>query len=140
MSENKEIPIHQWTHKGDRVFIVKTVLPDGKSKNGFQWPLTVGASVKPKKCSRKVFCESGGLFGWPWGIGVGDGKDPNALHTWIVFSVKPENVIGDIEGGQKCKAVTDENDDNECARIEYVGTQAGAMYFTIEGRIAWIQD
>ena len=131
--------IHQWTHTGDRVLIVKCVNNDGTSHNGFKWPLTVGATVKPDYCSRKPDCGSGGLFGWPWGMFIGDGKDPNALSTWIVFSVKPGNVTGNIDGA-KCKAVVDDNDPNECAKVEYVGTQAGAMQFTIMGRIAWIQE
>ena len=131
-------PIHQWTFKGDRVLIVKCVPPDGKTHNGFQWPLTVGETVKPVNFARDQKCDSGGLFGWPWGMAVGDGKSPVATHVWLVFSAKPENVIGNIEGA-KCKVVPDEKDPEECAKIEYVGSQAGAMAFTILGRVDWVQ-
>jgi hypothetical protein len=129
--------IAQWTHTGDRVMIVKCVPPDGKTRGGFQWPLTVGMTVRPLNFARDQKCASGGLFGWPWGMAVGDGKEPNALDTWIVFSAFPRNVIPNIEGC-KCKAVPDEKNANECVRIEYVGNQAGAMYYTMQGRIAWI--
>ncbi len=134
---SKTIPdIHQWLHDGPRVFIVKVVENDGKSHGGFQWPLTVGAEVKPEKWSREPTCDSGGLFGWPWGFGVGEGKEPNANKTWIVFSALPKNVIGNIKMGWKCKVVPL---DDECAKVEYVGTQGGAMAFTILGRVGWIE-
>ena len=130
--------IHKFTHNGDRVLLVKCVPPDGKTYSGFQWPLTIGAKVVPVKHSREATCDSGGLFGWPWGLGIGDGKSPRADWIWLVFSAKPENVIGEIEG-PKAKVVPDEKDSTECALIEYVGTQAGAMYHTMMGRIAWIE-
>jgi len=138
-TEQKVTPeIHQWTHKSDRVLIVKIVGKNGQTKNGFTWPLTVGAIVRPVNHSRKPDCESGGLFGWAWGLIVGDGKDVNSAGKWLVFSAKPENVVN--VGGLKCKVVPDDKNPEECARVEYVGSQAGAMQFTIDGRIAWIME
>src|ERR1039458_4201247 len=106
------IPIHQWLHTGTRVMIVKSVNIDGTSHNGFKWPLLRRAEVIPAKFDREKTCDGGGLFGWAWGIGVGDGRLPSANDTWIVFSVAPENVIGEIDNGLKCKAVPGE--DNKC--------------------------
>jgi hypothetical protein len=123
--------IHQWTNGGDRVFIVKIVGKDGKTRNGFQWPLTIGETVRPDTFSPDKTCSSGGLFGWPWGLHLGDGKEVNSTGLWLVFSSKPENVIGNVEGS-KCKARE--------ARIEFVGAQAEAMRFTMAGRLAWIQE
>jgi hypothetical protein len=60
MSSTQNRPIHQWTHAGNRVWIVKNVSPNGESYNGFKWPLEVGAVVKPLNFSRKPDCASGG--------------------------------------------------------------------------------
>ena len=129
----KEIPpIHQWTHTGDRVLLVKCINRDGTSYNGFVWPKE--GPVKPEEWSRDPTCESGGLFGWPWGIGCGEGRDPDACADWIVFSVKPENVI---DCGGKSKAVPGE--DGDLPLVVYRGSQGGAMYHTLSGRIAWIE-
>src|SRR5437870_2908397 len=127
-------PVHQWTHTGDRVLLIKCLNRDGTTHNGFVWPKE--GPVKPVNFSRKPDCESGGLFGWPWGMGVGDGRYPDALAEWIVFSAKPENVIL-VENGLKAKVVP--GNDGDCAVVVYRGTQAGAFYHTMEGRLAWIQ-
>jgi hypothetical protein len=126
--------IHQWTHDGDRVLLVKCINRDGTSYGGFRWPQS--GPVKPDKWSRTPDCDSGGLFGWPWGLHVGDGKDPDALADWIVFTAKPENVI---LVGCKAKAVPSD-DEKELPEVLYRGTQAGAMYFCLAGRLAWIQE
>lgn len=68
-----DTPIHQWTHKGDSVLLVKVLNRDGTTHRGFIWPKE--GPVKPDKWSRVPDCKSGGLFGWPWGMGIGDGKD-----------------------------------------------------------------
>ena len=130
----KPPPIHQWTHTGDKVLIVKCVEPGGKSYNGFQWPQS--GPVENPHWSRKPDCNSGGLFGWPWGTGLSDGKTAVASHDWIVFAARPENVI-EVEGGPKVKAVPSE-DGKELPEVVYYGPMAGAMYFTQAGRIAWI--
>jgi hypothetical protein len=126
-------PVHQWTHTGDRVLLVKIVNKDMTSYGGFVWPKA--GPVTPAKWSRQPDCDSGGLFGWAWGTGLGDGKDPHAGLTWLVFSAKPENVIM-VGSGPKVKAVPGE--DGSLPEVVYCGTQAGAMKFTHEGRMAWI--
>jgi len=43
----------QWTNGGTEVMILKCVGRDGKTHNGFKWPLTVGApveSVEARQC------------------------------------------------------------------------------------------
>ena len=123
----------QFTHAGDRVFIVKCLNADGTGYDGFVWPKS--GLVENKHWSRKADCESGGLFGWPWGLGIGDGKDPNAIHPWLVFSAKPGNVIA---LGGKCKAVPGE--DGDLPTVIYYGDMAGAMRFTMAGRVAYVQS
>ena len=110
------IPIHQWTHDGEYVLIVKCINRDGTAHNGFVWPES--GPVKPEYWSREADCESGGLFGWPWGMGIGDGRNPDACAKWIVFRAKPENVIR-IEPGPKVKAVP--GDDGELPEAVFCG-------------------
>jgi hypothetical protein len=134
-TEIKDIPIHQWTHDGNRVLLVKCINRDGTSHGGFIWPKS--GPVKPEKWSRGDDCGSGGLFGWAWGVHCGIGRDPDACAEWIVFSALPENVI--LVDGDKSKAVPSE-DEKTLPEVVYRGTQAGAMYYTLAGRLAWIQE
>lgn len=34
-----------------------------------------------------------GLHGWPWGLSMGDGRDPQWDGQWIVFGADPATVI-----------------------------------------------
>lgn len=129
-------PIHQWTHDKSRLWLVKCLNRDGTSglsERPFTWPKDVGAEVMPvvsgPNQGRDSECDTGGLFGWPWGMGVGEGREPDACASWIVFSADPKDVY-DCQKG-KAKAVK--------ARVEFYGDMATAMYMTSEGRIAWIQ-
>ena len=130
MADKTTVPVHQWTDADGYVLLVKCVDNDLTSFGGFQWPES--GPVDPGKCSRDATCESGGLFGWPWGAGVGDGKDPGG--KWIVFRAKPENVV--FVGPQKCKAVP--GDDGELPEVVYCGGMARAIAMVVPGRIAWI--
>ena len=125
---------HNWTNGGDRVLLVKCLNRDGTSFGGFAWPKS--GPVSPKIWARDEYCNSGGLFGWPWGLAIGEGRNPDACSPWLVFSAKPENVIL-LEGG-KCKAVPGENGD--LPEVVYYGDMAGAMYLTSHGRVALIQS
>ena len=120
-------PIHQWTHDGDRVLLVKCVSKGGKSHNDFQWPKS-GEVVTPN-WSPEPNCESGGLFGWPWGLNLGEGKLPDYRGDWIVFSAKPESVVR-IDG--KAKA-------GPSAEVVFYGSWHEALQYTLAGRVAWIQ-
>ena len=134
MTQEKERiipPIHQWTHDGERVLLVKCVENDMTTYGGFVWPKA--GPVEPTHWGREATCESGGLFGRPWGIGLGVDKDPNATKPWLVFAAKPENVIA---VSNKAKAVPGEDD--ELPEVVYCGDMAGAMEYTSQGRISWV--
>jgi hypothetical protein len=106
MNTTEKIPeAHSWTNGGERVLLVKCLNQDGTSgkDNKFVWPKTGAVNPVTVGDGRKPDCESGGLFGWPWGMFVGDGREPDACAPWIVFSALPENVIPLVGG--KCKAV-----------------------------------
>lgn len=127
--------IHQWTHDGKKVLLVKC-LDRGRTGNDgrFTYPPApaVGQIIEDDRWDGKPTCDGGGFFGWAWGIGVGDGRAPDACAPWLVIAADPIDVVGDVDGGIKCK----------CRRAEiiYDGDQAGAMYYTSQGRIAWIQS
>lgn len=121
-------PLHKWTHDGDRVLLVKCTSVNGKSYGGFQWPEK--GIVKPEYASTKPDCYSGGLFGWPWGLHLGVGKEPNYAGRWIVFAANPDDVI-EIEHG-KAKVVTE-------AEVIYCGSWSEALALTLHGRLAWLQ-
>jgi len=76
MSNKKIIDIHQWTDTGKEVLILRCCEKDGTSYNGFKWPLIVGAHVEPTSWNPEAVCGNG-LHGWPWGLGIGNGKDAN---------------------------------------------------------------
>ncbi len=128
------VPVHKWTHIGDRVRILKCVDRDRKSHGGFLWPER--GPVEPLTYSRDADCESGGLFGWPWGLAFGDGKEPLYDGQWIVFEAHPEDVI-DLSG--KVKAVPNP----EMCRIPEVifcGSLPKAIQLILDGQIAWIKQ
>ena len=124
----------QHTNADGYVLLVKCVNRDGTSHNGFVWPKA--GPVKNEKWSRNADCDSGGLFGWPWGFAITDGREADACAPWLVFRAKPENVI-DLSG--KAKAVPSE-DGKELPEVVYYGNQAGAMAFTMQGRVKYIQE
>jgi hypothetical protein len=131
MPEPENLSIaHTWTNGNDEVLILKFVAADGSSYGGFKWPLTVGASVEAPDWDGLNKC-AGGLHGWPWGLGIGDGKDADWSATWLVFGCQPEDVIGNIEGGQKCKA--------RRGVIRFVGDWQSATNFVLSGQIALVQ-
>ena len=133
IAESKPIiPIHQWTHDIGRVWIVKCVNLDGTSYDGFTWPES--GAVKPTKCSRAPDCESGGFFGWAWGMRLGVGKESNYRAKWLVFSAPPEQVI-EVEGKVKVAADTPEQVD---CRVEFCGQWWDAMSKCHAGQMAWI--
>jgi hypothetical protein len=130
-------PIHQWTHDGSKVLLVKCVDKGGKSHGDFQW-VKSGPTICPrcvtadgKKNARDGAgdkCKTGGLFGWAWGLNLGGGKDPNYQADWLVFAADPLDVI---DLGDKCKVI------GEC-EVVYYGEWLGALLFTVAGREAWI--
>ena len=126
--ETTAVPAHQWTNGGTEVLILKCVAKDGASYNGFKWPLTVGAVVEAPDWSPEAVC-GGGLHGWPWGLAMGDGKDPDWGSAWLVFGADPSGVVN-LGGKCKCRRVT----------IRFVGEWQAATNFVLSGQIAWVQQ
>jgi len=123
------IPVHQWTNGGDRVLLVRFADRNGRSYDGFQWPSEIGSIVTAPDWRDDNECGYG-LHGWPWGIGIGDGKDPVFTDAiWQVVSVEPGNVRL-LGAGPKVKA--------QSVRLEYVGSWWGALAKIERGRDAWI--
>src|SRR3990167_3993076 len=121
------IDIHQWTHTGDDVLIVKCVGAGGVTYGDFVWPLTVGAEVIAPDWRADAEC-GGGLHGWPWGLSIGDGKEPDwSAPPWLVFAAKPTDVV-DLGGKVKAR----------CGRVVYVGDWQGATNHVLSGQIAWV--
>lgn len=123
-------PIHQWTHDGSKVLLVKCVNNDGTSRGGFQWPES--GPVESPNWDGKPTCEGGGLFGWPWALHIGVGKHPDFTKPWIVYAADPQDVLGNIEGEPKAKA--------RKAHVVYYGAWPGAMKLTQAGRLAWVKS
>jgi hypothetical protein len=123
------IPPHEWRH-GDEVLIVKCVDRDGRACSGFQHPMTVGETVEAPDWTPMNEC-GGGIHGWPWGLGLGDGKEPDYRDgLWLVYGVKAD-IVGKLEGGSKCKF--------RAGTLRYAGQWVGALAFTLAGRLAWIE-
>ena len=120
---------HEWTHTGKEVLILKCVEPDGSSFNGFKWPLKVGATVECPDFDPSNKC-SGGLHGWPWGIGIGEGITPKWQGRWIVYSPGSGRIVGNLEGGRKCKT--------EQGVIRFVGNWTDATRFVLAGQMALV--
>jgi hypothetical protein len=92
---------HKWTDENGNVLILRGVGDNRKSYNGFAWP-AVGEIVTAPDWDITPVC-GGGLHGWPWGFGVGEGKNLHEITLWQVCSVKPEDIVGNIESRCKCK-------------------------------------
>ena len=129
MSE-KVIPVHQWTNGGDDVLVVRFVPKDGKSYGGFQHPVTVGESVTAPDWRPDMEC-GGGIHGWPWAIGLGDGKDCDWSALWQVYGVAPKDIVGgdgDLKAKLKFRTGT----------LKFVGTWDAATAFVLAGQMAWV--
>ncbi len=121
-------PIHQWTNKDGRVFLLRFSDIKHQSYGGFQWPKDVGSIIVCPDWEAKPSCGNG-LHGWPWGIGLGNGKEPVFTDAmWQVVSALPEDII-QVENGPKVKARE--------VRLEYVGSWWAAFALIEKGRDAW---
>ncbi len=145
VSQVSKTPIHQWTNGGNEVLILRCIDKNGKSYGGFQNPLEVGAVLTvpdvwdkawgPQPGDWKAGWVSdtrcgGGMHGWAWGIGIGDGKDPDWTGLWQVYAVSPADVIGNVDGGRKVKFRT--------GVLRYSGHWRGAMLSVLTGQMAWV--
>ena len=117
---------HQWTHTGDEVLILRCINKDGTSYNGFVNPMKVGESIKPDTWDPDPVCGDG-IHGWAWGLGLGDGKDPQWDGIWQVAGCLPKDVVGNIEGDRKCKFSK--------GILRFVGGWDEAMRFILPGQM-----
>jgi hypothetical protein len=121
--------IHEWTNGGDEVLVLRFSDKDGKAYGGFQHPLTIGETVEAPDWNAQPVC-GGGIHGWAWGIGLGEGKEPQWNGAmWQVYAVKAADLVGLIDGGCKCKFKT--------GRLAFVGDWHGAMQFILPGQMNW---
>jgi hypothetical protein len=127
--EAVKVEPHNWTDGGDRVLILRRINADGTSYGGFNgWgeQSTINNVVACHDWSPRNKC-GGGLHGWPWGMGLGDGHDYSIIDDrWLVIAARPEDVVGELEGGHKCKA-------REVVKL-YDGPFAGAWAMINGGR------
>ena len=117
-TEQDPIPVvepHNWTDGGDKVLILRRINSNGTSsssrlKNGesiaatpFRWPDGINVIVECDDWDSRQVC-GGGLHGWPWGMGLGEGADYDIIDDrWIILAAAPEDVAGNLERGWKCK-------------------------------------
>ena len=124
-------PVHQWMHTGEEVLFLRFSDKNGKAHGGFQHPLEIGETVTAADWNPKPVC-GGGIHGWPWGIGLGSGKDPDWSALWQVYGVTElAEIVSDIEGDSKCKFHT--------GILRFSGDWHGAMMFILEGQQAWVE-
>ena len=131
------VAIHQWTNGGEKVLLVKCVdndgrgygpvlVPDGDNwKESREWPES--GLVRPTHWTGESDCNSGGLFGWPWGLLKG-GKEPDYGGKWIVFEAAMEDVVLVEEEKAKCRE----------ASVLYFGDWWTALTFVNQGATEWI--
>jgi hypothetical protein len=124
------IPVHLWTNGGDRALMVRFVDANDKSYGGYQWPTAPGVEVTAPDWNPAAVC-GGGFHGWPWGIGIGSGKEPVFIDThWQVVSYDPKDAVW----------VENEKVKIRSGRVEYVGLWWKALEIIETGRTAWIQQ
>ena len=99
---------HNFTDENGEVLILRRIpksrVTDGSGKGkSFTWPTGVGSVVECPDWNPEPKC-GGGLHGWPCGFGLGEGCDYDIIDDiWLVIGAKPEDVVGELDGGAKCK-------------------------------------
>jgi hypothetical protein len=132
MTDTAIIPVHQWTNGGDEVLVVRFASKDGKSYNNFQHPMTVGESVTAPDWVANCKC-GGGIHGWPWALGLGEGKECEWSALWQVYGVKPEDIMhGEPDLVWKVKFRT--------GILRFLGTWDQATNFVLTGQMAWVRQ
>ena len=124
-------PVHQWTNDDGEVLFLRFSNNDGKAHGGFQHPLKIGATVTAPDWNPQPVC-GGGIHGWPWGIGLGSGKDPDWNALWQVYGVSNlDEISSEIDGQPKCKF--------RAGILRFAGDWHAAMLFVLEGQKAWVE-
>ncbi|MGP8268925.1 MAG: hypothetical protein ACLQLH_02560, partial [Terracidiphilus sp.] len=138
--EKKVIPVHQWTHDGDEVLVVRFATKDGKSSSArlvkgqtvhaepFRHPMAIGEKVTAPDWDPRPVC-GGGIHAWPWAMSLGAGKDPEWDALWQVYGVKPDDIVP-VENDGKIKFRT--------GILRFLGTWNGAIDFVLKGQMAWV--
>ena len=138
-----KIPLNQWTHTGGKVLALKNLAKDGVAYGGFRWPLTVGSVVTAPetpwgdmsgdvRLGWKPDAECGaGLHVWFWGIGIGEGKEPDWNSAWLVVAADPSDCVM-VENKLKGKV--------RACEIVFAGSYNDCMNYTIAGRIAYVSQ
>jgi hypothetical protein len=121
---------HEWVNKDGEVLVLRFSNQDGTSYGGFQHPMKIGEAVTMIGIWPHNKC-GGGIHGWPLGLGIGEGKDADWTALWQVYGVKPKDIIGEIEGGQKCKFRT--------GILRYMGPWYAASEYVLAEQIRWVQ-
>lgn len=94
---------HEFINSDGEVLILRRIPKSRTTCNNFKWPNGTGATVECPDWNDKAEC-GGGLHGWPWGFGLGEGCDYDIIDDiWLVIGVKPEDVVGELNNGAKCK-------------------------------------
>ena len=119
----------EFTNGGKEVLILKRI-PKNRVTNGggkgkdLAWP-GVGGKVECDQWNPEPKC-GGGIHGWPGGFGLGDGMEYDvAGDVWLVISADHADVVGNVDGGAKCKA--------RAAIVRFEGTFTDAMKFVASG-------
>ena len=120
----KTTPIHQIVGADGDVLVLRLSDRNGRSYGGFQHPLTVGETVTAPDWNSHPDC-GGGIHGWPWGVGIGDGKDPDWMALWQVYAVNPTDLVA-IGGKVKFRH----------GRLVYSGDACGALVMVHSGLAA----
>ncbi len=98
--------------------ILRTVHPSGKSRNGFVWPLTVGATASAPDWSPSPSCGNG-LHGWLFGCGNPDVAEFYDTYLWLVLEVEE---LVDLKGKVKFPS----------AVVQFVGSRKEAIDYMVE--------
>ena len=132
MEDKKVIPVHLWTNSGDEVLVVRFVSHDGKSCGEFQHPMAVGETVTALDWKANCSC-GGGIHGWPWALGLGEGKECDWSALWQVYGVKPEDIMqGEPDLIGKVKFRT--------GILRFLGTWNDVTNFVLSGQMAWVHQ
>ena len=104
-----------------KALVLRVCDKDGKSHGGFQWPLTVGATVTAPDWQAEAECGNG-LHGWLYGQGeLATDWYKQEGAQWLVVEVNLESVV--MLGG-KCKF-------QSCV-VRFVGDSKGATDYLWE--------
>jgi hypothetical protein len=128
-------PAHQWTNGGEEVLLLRCINADGTSYGGFVNSVTVGERIEAPDWDGGENKCGGGLHGWPWGIGIGGGKNPDYAGIWQVLGCKPSEIVEVTEDPNSVKSKT------KGGILRYSskpGDWHGAVMHILSGQMAWV--